>query len=146
MGLIEKKEKKSIEDMEETLVQVIHCLEAYEDSGLTADQVMDLSEAVEKLERYFEDKITVNQVVDFFVDFYVAQGDPERTEEAELLTNEDVTRYRELKVRDTAKTPVEFDGHWYKCPTCGVYAGGLKGNFCHRCGQRLKRGGLTCKN
>lgn len=138
MGLIEKKEKKSIEDMEETLVQVIHCLEAYEDSGLTADQVMDLSEAVEKLERYFGDKITVNQVVDFFVDFYVAQGDPERTEEAELLTNESVTIYRELKARDTAKTPVEFDGHWYKCPTCGGYAGGLKGNFCHRCGQRLK--------
>lgn len=138
MGLIEKKEKKSIEDMEETLVQVIHCLEAYEDSGLTADQVMDLSEAVEKLERYFGDKITVNQVVDFFVDFYVAQGDPERTEEAELLTNESVTIYRELKARDTAKTPVEFDGHWYKCPTCGVYAGGLKGNFCHRCGQWLK--------
>ena len=119
-------------------MQVIHCLEAYEDSGLTADQVMDLSEAVEKLERYFGDKITVNQVVDFFVDFYVAQGDPERTEEAELLTNESVTIYRELKARDTAKTPVEFDGHWYKCPTCGVYAGGLKGNFCHRCGQRLK--------
>ena len=111
MGLIEKKEKKSIEDMEETLVQVIHCLEAYEDSGLTADQVMDLSEAVEKLERYFGDKITVNQVVDFFVDFYVAQGDPERTEEAELLTNESVTIYRELKARDTAKPPVEFDGH-----------------------------------
>lgn len=138
MGLIEKKEKKSIEDMEETLVQVIPCLEAYEDSGLTADQVMDLSEAVEKLERYFGDKITVNQVVDFFVDFYVAQGDPERTEEAELLTNEDVTRYRELKVRDTAKPPVELDGPWYKCPTCGKYAGGLKGNFCHVCGQRLK--------
>ena len=44
----------------------------------------------------------------------------------------------ELKERDTAKTPVEFDGHWYKCPTCGKYAGGLKGNFCHVCGQRLK--------
>ena len=45
---------------------------------------------------------------------------------------------RELKERDTAKAPEEFDGHWYKCPTCGKYAGGLKGNFCHRCGQRLK--------
>ena len=44
----------------------------------------------------------------------------------------------ELKERDTAKAPEEFDGHWYKCPTCGKYAGGLKGNFCHRCGQRLK--------
>lgn len=45
---------------------------------------------------------------------------------------------QELKERDTAKAPEVFDGHWYKCPTCGMYAGGLKGNFCHRCGQRLK--------
>lgn len=43
-----------------------------------------------------------------------------------------------LKKRDTAKTPVEFDEHWYKCPRCGKYSGGLKGNFCHMCGQRLK--------
>ena len=45
---------------------------------------------------------------------------------------------QELNERDTAKEPEIFDGHWYKCPTCGMYAGGLKGNFCHRCGQRLK--------
>ena len=44
----------------------------------------------------------------------------------------------ELKERDTAKAPEEFDAHWYKCPTCGKYAGGLKGNFCYNCGQRLK--------
>lgn len=44
----------------------------------------------------------------------------------------------ELKERDTAKDPEKFDWHWYKCPTCGKYAGGLKGNFCHVCGQRLK--------
>lgn len=43
-----------------------------------------------------------------------------------------------LKERDTAKEPEIFDGNWHKCPTCGMYAGGLKGNFCHRCGQRLK--------
>ena len=45
---------------------------------------------------------------------------------------------RKLKDRDTAKAPEEFDAHWYKCPTCGKYAGGLKGNFCYNCGQRLK--------
>lgn len=49
-----------------------------------------------------------------------------------------VEQIRELKERDTAKDPEEFDGYWYKCPTCGKYAGGLKGNFCHVCGQRLK--------
>ena len=43
-----------------------------------------------------------------------------------------------LVERDTAKAPEEYDGHWYKCPTCGKYAGGLKGNFCYNCGQRLK--------
>lgn len=44
----------------------------------------------------------------------------------------------ELKERDTAKAPEEFDGYWHKCPRCGKYVGGLKGNFCHVCGQRLK--------
>ena len=45
----------------------------------------------------------------------------------------------ELVERDTAKAPEEFDGHWYKCPRCGKYVGGLKGNFCHVCGQRLNK-------
>ena len=53
-------------------------------------------------------------------------------------TGLDPEQIRELKERDTEKEPEVFDGHWYKCPTCGMYAGGLKGNFCHRCGQRLK--------
>lgn len=47
---------------------------------------------------------------------------------------------RELKERDTAKVPEEFDRYWHKCPRCGKYVGGLKGNFCHVCGQRLKWG------
>ena len=51
------------------------------------------------------------------------------------LTQEQI---RELKERDTAKAPEEYDGHWYKCPRCGEYAGDLKGDFCHVCGQRLK--------
>lgn len=53
-------------------------------------------------------------------------------------TGLDPDQIQGLKDRDTAKAPEEFDGHWYKCPTCGKYAGGLKGNFCHVCGQRLK--------
>lgn len=46
---------------------------------------------------------------------------------------------QELKERDTPKEPEQFDGHWYKCPACGKYVGGLKGNFCYMCGQRLKQ-------
>ncbi len=67
-------------------------------------------------------------------DFYEAVSCLEEYEDTGL----DPEQIRELKERDTAKAPEEFDGHWYKCPTCGKYAGGLKGNFCHRCGQRLK--------
>ena len=51
------------------------------------------------------------------------------------LTPDEINALRE---RDTAKEPEEFDGHWFKCPSCGNYAGGLRGNFCHVCGQRLK--------
>lgn len=47
-----------------------------------------------------------------------------------------------LRERDTAKEPEEFDGYWFKCPSCGNYAGGLRGNFCHVCGQRLKWEGV----
>lgn len=114
-------------------------LGAYENTGLTPEEIMELKESVQRLDKIFGDEITVDQVIDFFVDFYIAQGDPDRVEAAELLTNEEVTRYRELKERDTAKAPEEFDGHWYKCPRCGKYVGGLKGNFCHVCGQRLNK-------
>ena len=54
-------------------------------------------------------------------------------------TELDPEQITELKERDTAKAPEEFDGHWYKCPRCGKYVGGLKGNFCHVCGQRLNK-------
>lgn len=67
-------------------------------------------------------------------DFYEAASCLEEYEDTGL----DPEQMQELKDRDTAKAPEVFDGHWYKCPTCGMYAGGVKGNFCHRCGQRLK--------
>ena len=51
------------------------------------------------------------------------------------LTPDEINTLRE---RDTAKEPEEFDGYWFKCPSCGNYAGGIRGNFCHVCGQRLK--------
>ena len=55
------------------------------------------------------------------------------------LTPDEINTLRE---RDTAKAPEEFDGYWFKCPSCGNYAGGLRGNFCHVCGQRLKWEGV----
>lgn len=59
---------------------------------------------------------------------------------------EDVQQYRAIGTVDECRVavekqkpmkPLEFDGHWYKCPKCGKYAGGLKGNYCHSCGQAI---------
>lgn len=138
MGLIEKKESVNAEDIKKDLLDVIDYLADYEESGLTSEQVMELSEAVEKLERYFGDNITVNQVIDFFVDFCVAQGDSNRIADAVLLTNEDASRYRELKERDTARAPepapLGMDG--MVCPLCGNKALPWD-RFCGECGQRF---------
>lgn len=44
MELIEKRENKSVEELEKDLIDIIACLDAYEDSGLTPDQIMELKE------------------------------------------------------------------------------------------------------
>ena len=133
-----KKESVNAEDIKKDLLDVIDYLADYEESGLTSEQVMELSEAAKKLERYFGDNITVNQVIDFFVDFYVAQGDSNRIADAVLLTNEDASRYRELKERDTARAPepapLGMDG--MVCPLCGNKALPWD-RFCGECGQRF---------
>ena len=120
-------------------------LKPYEDTGLTPEQIMELKEAVQKLENIFRDEITVNQVIDFFVDFYIAQGDPGRVEKAELLTNEEAAKWQELKERDTAKVPTKVSDSGvrytddYICPNCGKHFIGTGiAEFCYHCGQRLK--------
>ena len=120
-------------------------LKPYEDTGLTPEQIMELKEAVQKLENIFGDEITVNQVIDFFVDFYIAQGDPGRVEKAELLTNEEAAKWQELKERDTAKVPTKVSDSEvrytddYICPNCGKHFIGTGiAEFCYHCGQRLK--------
>ena len=109
-------------------------LKPYEDTGLTPLKIMELKEAVQKLENIFGDEITVNQVIDFFVDFYIAQGDPDRVEKAELLTNEEAAKWQELKERDTAKKPVQTEDGMV-CPICGSKAVPWS-RFCDECGQR----------
>ena len=46
-------------------VQCSSTTEEYEDTGLTPEQIMELKEAVQKLENIFGDEITINQVIDF---------------------------------------------------------------------------------
>ena len=116
------------------LYNAVALLEEYEDTGLTPEQIMELKEAVQKLENIFGDEITINQVIDFFVDFYIAQGDPDRVEKAELLTNEEAAKWQELKERDTANKPVQTEDGMV-CPICGSKAVPWS-RFCGECGQR----------
>lgn len=121
-------------------------LKPYEDTGLDPEQIRELKEAVHRLDKIFGDEITVNQVIDFFLDFYIANGDPGRVAAAELLTNEEVARYRSLKERDTAKPLMEC--HYeepgeepyikYTCPNGCKIQPSRRSKFCGLCGQRLK--------
>ena len=112
-------------------------LKPYGDTGLTPEQIVELSESVKKLQEHFGDAITADQVIDFFVDFYIAQGDPERTEGALLLTNEAVTEYRELKERDMPKK-IDLNAGVPICPVCGRRVVRCY-DFCPDCGQRLEQ-------
>ena len=116
------------------LYNAVALLEEYEDTGLTPEQIMELKEAVQKLENIFGDEITINQVIDFFVDFYIAQGDPDRVEKAELLTNEEAAKWQELQERDTAKKPVQTEDGMV-CRICGSKVVPWS-RFCDECGQR----------
>ena len=76
MGLIEKRENKSVEELEKDLIDIIACLDAYEDSGLTPDQVMELKErntarALEEIQDAFGDTRLIcpncrNSVINYF--------------------------------------------------------------------------------
>ena len=109
-------------------------LKPYEDTGLTPEQIMELKEVVQKLENIFGDEITVNQVIGFFVDFYIAQSDTARVEDAVLLTNEEAAKWQELKDRDTAKKPVQTEDGMV-CPICGSKAVPWS-RYCDECDQK----------
>lgn len=137
-------EYHSCDFMDDGVYIDMNCLRDYEDTGMTPEQIMELKEAVQRLDKIFGDEITVDQVIDFFVDFYIAQGDPDRVEAAELLTNEEVARYKELKERDTAKAPIDTDDEFdmYVCPNCDMAIGTIgdkkSHKFCLNCGQRIR--------
>lgn len=118
--------------------ELVDRLAGYEDTGLDPDQIQGLKESILKLREHFGDTLTVNQVVDFFVDFYIAQGDTDRVEEAVLLTNEAVSEYKELKDRNTAKAPepAPLGMEGMVCPTCGCKAVPWV-KFCDECGQKF---------
>lgn len=123
--------------------KVIDRLGQYEDTGLTPEEIMDLAESAKKVQEHFDGVITVGQIIDFFMNFYIAYSDDSRIENAILLTNEEASKYLELKERNTAKPVTEICGacgEKYECPNCGsglrdtdVFAG-----HCKWCGQKIK--------
>lgn len=115
-------------------------LKAYEDTGLDPEQIRELKEPILKLQEHFGNTLTVNQVVDFFVDFYIAQGDTDWVEEAVLLTNEAVSKYKELKERDTAKMCKQsiFDHDSITCVCGSDMDKEVEFMFCPWCGQRIR--------
>lgn len=132
-------------EVKKNAMTIYWALKKYEDTGLDPEQIRELKEAVHRLDKIFGDEITVNQVIDFFLDFYIANGNPGRVEAAELLTNEEVAKHRSLKDRDTAKAPIKDTDSGvrytddYICPNCGKHFTGTGiAGFCYHCGQRLK--------
>lgn len=128
------------EDREETL-KAMHEISELLDTGLDLEQIVELKEPILKLQEHFGNTLTVNQVVDFFVDFYIAQGDTDRVEEAVLLTNEAASKYKELKERDTAKMCKQsiFDHDSITCVCGSDMDKEVEFMFCPWCGQRLKK-------
>ena len=131
-------EYHSCDFMDDGIYIDMNRLREYEDTGLTPDEINALREIDNLIKTKFNGAPNLRELVDGFCKFHDARSDGERVAKAILITNEDMDKWEELQERDTAKAPRVFDGHWYECPTCGMYAGGLKGDFCHRCGQRLK--------
>ena len=125
-------------DQCELSLKVCETLAAYENTGLTPSEIIELSESVKKVQEHFDGAITVSRIVDFFLDFYIAQGDDSRVEDAILLTNEEASRYRELKKRDTAKAPVQYGEMMMDKKYCGncFYFNGEKGDGMQFCDER----------
>ena len=134
-------EYHSCDFMDDGVYIDMNLLRDYEDTGLTPEQIDEMKGPVEKLKKYFGDTITAGQVIDFFVDYYIAQGDQNRVEAAELLTNEEVARYKELKERDTAKMCKQsiFDHDSITCVCGSDMDKDVEFMFCPWCGQRLKK-------
>lgn len=131
-------EYHSCDFMDDGIYIDMNRLREYEDTGLTPDEINALREIDSLIKTKFNGALNLRELVDGFCKFHDANSDGERVAEALLITNEEVDKWKELRERDTAKVPEEFDGHWFKCPSCGNYAGGIRRNFCHVCGQRLK--------
>lgn len=134
--------------------KVCETLAAYENTGLTPEEVekiKDLVPAVDEMRDIFGTNLTVSMVIDAFVKFYLAE-DGGKVSNAVLLTNKEVENYRMLKELNTAKVPsvkinneavkvgaIKFGKGTkaYHCPNCKrliIYGD----RYCRDCGQKFR--------
>lgn len=123
----------------------------YEETGLSPEQVEELAELKNTVSKRFEKAITIDQIVNAFVDFYDANNPAnERVAMARLLTNEDVLEHQKLQELNIAKSP-DYEGDGFDkegniiydtwiCPNCKTeYEVDYEHYFfCPNCGQKIK--------
>lgn len=118
-------------------------LNAYRDTGLTLEEMHALAEQIRRIKAIFGDSVTIPKIIEFLVDFHLAQAAVDKVGADEPLTNEAVLKWQELKERDTAKEAIitgynrSIGCKVGECPKCGTMARDYM-NFCNDCGQRLK--------
>lgn len=134
--------------------QICKTLASYENTGLTPEEVEKvkyLGPVVDRMQHIFGTNLTVNKVIDAFVEFYRAE-DGGKVSSAVLLTNEEVENYRMLKELNTEKAPsvkinneavkigaIKFGKGTkvYRCPNCKrliIYGD----RYCRDCGQKFR--------
>lgn len=123
---------------------LLEALEKYEDTGLTTEEMQELAEQIRRIKAIFGDSIEIPKIVEFLVDFHIAQAAADNAGADEPLTNEDVLKWQELKERDTAKKiryiRQEFPEHQWRRTESGeidTFAMSYEyhnGPMCERCG------------
>lgn len=101
-------------------------------------------EEKELIEKHFGNAITVKDIVNAFVDFYIKQEVEGKVAKARLLTNECVDKWEELKERYMMKELLNYGDEnevILKCQGCEEDLTDISEcgfNFCLYCGQRLR--------
>lgn len=127
-----------INALEEDMGDTIMCYEGKREKDIIAFCYESMERTIESLPQYRVDNVV--EEIDLTPEQIQGKLEALRIYQEQGLTPDEISW---LKERDTAKEPEVFDGNWYKCPVCGKYAGGLKGNFCYNCGQRLNWGKVS---
>lgn len=131
---------KIVSEAFETAISALKEIQQYREIGT----VEELKTAMEYWKYLRERRFGLDNVIEKCVEYEQIGTVEEFREAVELLTNEEVERYKRLKERDTAKAPIDADEDYgfFTCPSCGeaIYASDdfESHKFCLNCGQRIQ--------